>query len=139
VAFTRMPLLNTLNDPFSTIAIALRRSLQGVSDLDLRSFFHLLKTEKDRTTINYGSKFTPATDLFVTSFVAQKLYNTGFGDVLGMPDFVRRPRLASGKGLCYMLPKSREGDVDVLMGLEENEYEGLKTDRVFMQFAEVIE
>jgi hypothetical protein len=70
----------------------------------------------------------PETDLMITSFVGQQLYSTSFGSLLGIPDFVRRPRLPDSKGLCYMLPLTREGDIVIEIGLSDEENEGLKND-----------
>jgi hypothetical protein len=63
-----------------------------------------------------------------TNSASQKLYSTSFGNLLAMPDFVRRPRVPDGKGLCYMLPVTRVGDVDIVIGLLDKEYDGSKTD-----------
>ena len=81
----------------------------------------------------------PATDLMFTSFAGQQLYKEGFGSLLGMPDFIRRPRLPGGNGICYMLPTTREGDIDVVFGLSDIEYEGLKNDEKWKEFVETIE
>lgn len=56
-----------------------------------------------------------------------------------MPDFVRRPRVPDGKGLCYMLPVTREGDVDIVIGLLDKEYDGSKTDARWTSNAEISE
>jgi hypothetical protein len=137
--YTTLPLSKILKNSLSTTAIKVRQSLIEVNDHQARSFFHLLKAEKDRTTFNYGAKMNPATDLMITSFAGQQLYSTSFGDLLGMPDFVRRPRLPDGKGLCYLLPKTRDGDIDIVIGLSDEEYEGLKGDLKWNEFAEAIE
>ena len=138
-SFTPLPLENVLKDSLSTTAIKVRKSLMDIDDHQVRSFFSLLQSEKDRTTFGYGANMNPETDLMITSFAAQRLYSTSFGDLLGMPDFIRRPRLPDGKGLCYMLPKTRDGDVDIVIGLSDEEYEGLKTDATWKDYAEIIE
>jgi hypothetical protein len=93
-------------------------------DRETRALFHALKTTPDKSTFNYGAKMNPETDLMITSFVAQKLYETEFG-ALGKPDFIRRPKLPDARGLCYMMPLTREGDVDICVSLEDEEFEAL--------------
>lgn len=134
-----LPLRNVLEDSLSTTAINVRKSLMEIDDHQVRSFSSLLQSEKDRTTFGYGAKMNPEADFMITSFAAQRLYSTSFGDVLGMPDFIRRPRLPDGKGLCYMLPKTRDGDIDIVIGFSDEECEGLKTDAAWMDYAEIIE
>jgi len=137
-SFTTLPLEGAITDSISSTAIAVRRSLLEVDDHQVRSFFHLLQTEKDRTTIAYGANMNPETDLMITSFAAQKLYETGFGEVLGKPEFVRRPDLPDGRGLFYLMPKTREGDIDLIACLTEEELQGLRKDKLWSDFAEFI-
>ena len=138
-SYTTFPLSSILEDSLSTTAIKVRQSLIEVKGDQIRSLFHLLKSEKDRTTFDYGAKMNPATDFMFTSFAGQQLYSASFGELLGVPDFIRRPRLPDRKGICYLLPKTREGDVDIVIGLSDEEYEGLKGDLKWNGFAEVIE
>ena len=138
ISFASFPLQHILSDSLSSTTIKVRQSLLAVNDHEVRSFFSLLKSEKDKTTINSGAKMNPETDLLFTSFAAQQLYSESFG-ALGMPDFVRRPRLPDGTGLCYLMPKTREGDIDVIIGLSDEEFEGLKGDARWTDYAEAIE
>ena len=87
--YTTLPLSSVLNGSLSSTAIKVRKSLMEVNDHQVRSFFRLLETEEDKTTINYGAKMNPATDLIIMSFVGQQLYSMSFEDLLGMPDLVR--------------------------------------------------
>jgi trichothecene 3-O-acetyltransferase len=82
---TKLTIQNVINDDLSSTTIKVRRSLMEVNDNHMRSFFYLLQNEKDRTPVNYGAKVNGETDMLITSFVAQKLYKTSFGGVLGEP------------------------------------------------------
>lgn len=135
--YTVLPLFNVLGDLSST-AIAARRSLLEVDDHRVRSFFHLLQTEKDKTTIAYGAGMDPETDIMITSFVAQGLYGADFGEALGLPVCVRRPQLPDARGLFYLMPLTREGDVDLVAGLSKEEFKGLMGDEKWTGFAEFI-
>jgi hypothetical protein len=138
ISITSSPLQNILSDSLSSLTIKVRQSLMTVNDHEVRSFFSLVKSEKDKTTFNYASKMNSETDLLFTSFAAQQLYRESFG-TLGMPDFVRRPRLPDGMGVCYLMPMTREGDIDFVIGLSNEEFEGLKGDAKWKDYAEVIE
>jgi len=96
---TKLPIQNVINDALSLTTIKVRRSLMEVNDAHMRSFFYLLQNEKDKTTVNYGAKVNGKTDMLITSFVAQKLYKTNFGDVLGEP--------VSNSGEAWMCHKPR--------------------------------
>jgi hypothetical protein len=80
---TKLPVQNVINDDLSAATVKVRRSLMGVNDKHMQSFFYLLQNEKDKTTVNYGAKVNGETDILITSFVAQKFYKTSFGEVLG--------------------------------------------------------
>lgn len=135
---TSIPLQNVIEDDLSSTAAEIRRTLLGVDDRQVRSFFHLLQTEKDKTTINYGAKMNPAADIMITSFAAQKLYETDFGDGLGMPAFVRRPMLPDAQSLLYLMPTTREGDIDLIAGLSDDEFKGLLRDEKWGEYTELI-
>lgn len=101
--YASLPLETVVNHSLSEAAIAIRRSLMAATDHQFRSFFQTLKNEKDKTTINYGAKMNMETDIMITSFVAQKLYSTDFGEVLGSPVFVRRPMLPDAPGVSKFI------------------------------------
>jgi trichothecene 3-O-acetyltransferase len=136
--FTTVPVEDAVKDPLSVIAIKVRRSLGDVDDHAVRSFFHLLQQEKDKTTINYGAKMNSAADVVVTSWVAQKLYGTSFGDILGKPDFVRRPKLPDAPSLWYLMPLTREGDIDAIASIPNQEFEALQADPKWREFVEFL-
>ncbi|RDW60747.1 hypothetical protein BP6252_12130 [Coleophoma cylindrospora] len=135
---TKLPVQTVVHDKLSSTTIKVRRSLMAVSDSHIRSFFNLLQNEKDKTTINYGAKVNGEADLLMSSYVAQKLYKTKFGDVLGEPDFIRRPKLPGGKNIYYMMPATREGDIDLIAGLTKEEFDGLQLDSEWNKYVEYI-
>lgn len=52
--------------------------------------------------------------------------------------FLRRPSLFEGGNLCYLMPATREGHVDLIAGLTEGEFAGLQKDGKWMGVAELI-
>lgn len=135
--YTTIPLQNVLNDDFSTTTIKARRTILSTNDNKMRSFFDILKGEKDKTTFNYGTAMNEEADVLLTSFVSQKLYHEGFGS-LGQPVFIRRPRRPNAPGLMYMMPATREGHVDLVACLKEKDFEGLKGDERWNEVVEFL-
>lgn len=135
---TTIPLQSVINDSISSTAIKLRRTLLEVDDRQVRSFFHLLQTEKDKTTIAYGAKMNPATDLMITSFTAQNLYKTSFGEVLGFPEFIRRPMLPDATSVFYLMPTTKNGDIDLIAAFSEDEFKAIMKDEKWLEHTEFI-
>jgi hypothetical protein len=79
-----------------------------------------------------------AADLMLTSWVAQKLYDASFGDILGKPDFVMRPKLPDAPSLCYLMPLTREGDIDVIVSLSDQDFEALQANARWREFVEFL-
>ncbi|OBT73287.1 hypothetical protein VF21_08447 [Pseudogymnoascus sp. 05NY08] len=137
-SFVQVSLDVALNESLSAMAIKLRQGLSQIDDHAMRSFFHLLQTEKDKTTINYGASMKAETDIMLTSWVSQKLYDTNFGDALGKPDFIRRPKLPDALSLAYMMPLTRDGDVDLIISLSDQDHEALRKDAQWEEFVEYL-
>jgi trichothecene 3-O-acetyltransferase len=138
VSCTPVPLEEALNEPLSALAIKVRRDIGQVNDHAMRSLFHLLQTSKDKTIINYGATMNGEADIMLTSWVAQKLYDASFGDILGKPDFVRRPKLPDALSLGYLMPLTREGDVDVIISLSDEDFEALQADTKWQEFVDFL-
>lgn len=157
---TKLPIRSIIDSDLSSITMEVRRSLLEVNDSHMRSFFHLLQNEKDKTTVAYGAKVNMKTDMLITSFVAQKLYKTSFGDILGEPvscsillldplspkrltqdalqSFIRRPNLPDGNNLYYLMPITGDGDIDLVAGLSKQEFDGLQKDGQWNEYVEII-
>jgi hypothetical protein len=41
-------------------------------------------------------------------------------------------------GLYYMMPATREGDIDLIAGLSQEEFDGLQKDRMWNEYTELI-
>jgi hypothetical protein len=52
--------------------------------------------------------------------------------------FIRRPQLPDAPGLFYLMPATREGDVDLIACLPEQEAEGLQNDARWNEFVEFL-
>jgi hypothetical protein len=63
------------------------------------------------------------------------VYNAYFGI---SQDFIRRPNLPDGRNLYYLMPATREGDIDLVAGLSKEEFNGLQKYREWNEYAEFI-
>jgi hypothetical protein len=63
------------------------------------------------------------------------VYNAYF---IILQDFIRRPNLPDGRNLYYMMPATREGDIDLVAGLSKEEFNSLQQDRKWNEYAELI-
>lgn len=137
-SYTTMSVEEARNESLSAAAIKVRRAIGQIDDYAVRSMFHMLENEKDKTTINYGAHMNPAADIMITSWVAQKLYHISFGDILKQPGFVRRPKLPDAPSLCYLMPLSRDGDIDIIISLPDRDFEALQADSRWQEFVEFL-
>lgn len=135
---TKIPLQSATNHSLSSVTAQLRHTLLNVDDRQVRSFFQLLENEKDKTTISYSPRMNLRTDLMITSFTSQKLYQMSFGETLGLPAFVRRPMLPDATSLLYLMPRTREGDIDLVAGFTQDELDGLRKDEKWLEHTEFI-
>jgi hypothetical protein len=53
-------------------------------------------------------------------------------------DFIRRPNLPDGKNLLYVMPATREGNIDLVAGLSKEEFDSLQKDKKWNEYAEFI-
>lgn len=136
--FLSVPLEEALTESLSALTIKARRELGTINDHAVRSIFHIVKNEKDKSTINYGALMNAAADIMITSWVAQKIYEASFGDILGKPDFVRRPKLPDAPSLAYLMPLTREGDIDLIVSLSDQDFENLQADAKWQEFVEFL-
>ena len=80
----------------------------------------------------------PGRDLLVSSWAGLPLATTDFGlELGGCPGLVRRPNLPPAP-VCYLLPKTAEGHVDVAVCATPRNHEVLRADAQWATYAEYI-
>lgn len=140
--FTNSP-SSTLSDlpttPLSVVAHALRASLiNEATPRHVRSLVTLIARTPDKSTIAYGARLDLAGfDVMFSSWAGLELAETDFG-TLGRPGFMRRPRFVGFPGLCYAMPKTVDGDIDLAICLEEEEIKALEADEKWREMAQPI-
>ncbi|KAJ5699092.1 hypothetical protein N7462_001097 [Penicillium macrosclerotiorum] len=133
--FSTMTLEEIGRASLGSIAVNLRRDVRRIRDRSfLRSLATLIAEEPDKSTINYVPELNPDTWLNASSWAGVGAYSLNFGP-LGKPGIVRRPKSKPVLGLLYFLPKSEQGDIDVLLCLKESEIQGLRGDPQWSQYA----
>lgn len=113
--------------PLSTIASKMRKNLNEVNnEFSVRSYATFISGVPDKLTLAYGGPFNRETDIGSSS-MAQAAVVLDFG-ILGVPELIRRPNLAPIPGTLYFYPPEGTGDLNLLVCLNKQELEALKTD-----------
>lgn len=124
------------NSVYAT-ATHLRKSVLEVNDHFVRSHASFWRSVKDKKSIQWGAPMQPG-DICISSFAGQAIYECDFGPGIGKPELVRRPTTAPTDGLAYILPKDREGNLDVFIGMREDDRERMGRDEVWSRWMEYI-
>ncbi|MDI1488088.1 MAG: hypothetical protein OHK93_007362 [Ramalina farinacea] len=138
IATSRLAFQELEDVSLPTIAGLLREDLNAVNTRDyVRSFAtHIAKTP-DKSTIVYGGKFTPDTDIGSSSWASIQLYRVRFG-ALGKPALVRRPTFGPLRSDIYFMPQTESGDIDAALCFNEEDMKGLKGDVKWNAYADYI-
>jgi trichothecene 3-O-acetyltransferase len=125
-------------DPFSpSLTKSLRKDLDDVDGHYARSFATALANSTDRTMYYYGATSRMGRDLVVSSWAKLALSRSSFGDLLGMPGFVRRPDFPPAP-VTYVMPLTRDGDVDLVVCATPEEHAALMRDEEWRKWTEQI-
>jgi len=84
----------------------------------------------ERAGISFFDSGNGSTDVMISSWSSQDVYSLDFWEeTIGLPEAVRRPVFEPPcEGLVYFLPKGRDGEIVVMLCLEEGDLERLKAD-----------
>ena len=134
-AFASMSRQDLTHDlSLSAIALHVRKATLSNDDHYIRSLAHLIRSEPDKTTIAFEVDRADR-DLIISSWAHLSVFES-FGDLLGTPDFLRRPTLTPSEGYAYLMPKDLDGNIDVTLSLREIDLARMKGDRIWMSYAE---
>jgi trichothecene 3-O-acetyltransferase len=129
---------NLKSASLASLAQDLRRSIYAIDDHYARSLATLLRDTDDRTTISYGAGLKTGLDMLTSSFADLGLQHCEFGPLLGKALFARRPLLDDAEGISYLMPKTIDGDIDLVISLRFDDIEALKKDPVWTRHVEFI-
>ncbi|KAH0377668.1 hypothetical protein KCU92_g9111, partial [Aureobasidium melanogenum] len=120
------------------IAMTLRRDLNAVNNREyIRSFATFIADTADKSTIVYGGKFNPDTDIGCSSWARLGLSHVRFGS-LGKPALIRRPTFGPLKSDIYFMPQTESGDTDALLCFNDADTKALRADDEWMKYADFI-
>jgi len=103
---------------------------------DTRALATLLTRSEDRSCVSFAASLKSTSDVFFSSWVKMGAYEYDFGEGLGRAEVVRRSRSHVTEGLMYLMPRSREGEVGLVVCLREEDMVALKEDSEFARFAQ---
>lgn len=135
--FNSMTLEEITNAPLGDVAAALRSQLSDINSYAVRSLVTLISRTPDKNTIAYGARLKLDRDILMSSWAHQETQNLEFG-VLSRPAFVRRQRFVPLESLCYLMPKTRDGDIDLAACLREEDIAMLAKDERWTTCTEYI-
>jgi hypothetical protein len=128
-----------LSMPLGVLASHLRSKIAPKTSTlvhDTRALATLLATSEDRSCVSFAASLRSTSDIFFSSWVKMGVYEYDFGGVLGRAEAVRRSRSHVTEGLMYLMPRSREGEVGLVVCLSEVDMLALRGDGEFGRFAE---
>lgn len=127
--------------PLGALASELRSNLDPTTSTiahETRSLATLLATSADRSRISFAACMSWSSDVFFSSWVKMKSYDYDFGLGLGFPEAVRRTKSQMNEGLMYLMPRAPDGEVGLVLCLNEEDMDSLKRNVVFLRFAEYV-
>ncbi|GAW14162.1 hypothetical protein ANO14919_035560 [Xylariales sp. No.14919] len=137
---TQLPLSTVLkSDALPTLAGAIRQNIETVkSNRDLVNDANALAASiPDVGRLTHVVNDFMDRDTVTTSWIDLPFYDLDFGPTLGKPEFFRIPR-GQFAGLCCMLPRRPNGDVEVILSARENEMGRLLGDTNFLEYAKLL-
>ena len=138
IATSRIAFQELADASLPAVASLLRKDLNAVNTRDyVRSFATLIANTSDKSTIVYGGKFNPDTDIGSSSWARIQLYRVKFGP-LGKPALVRRPNFGPLRSDIYFMPQTESGNIDALLCFNEEDMKGLEADAKWNAYADYI-
>lgn len=135
-ATCRMTFQELQDSSVGEVALFMRKAVQKVNtEYSVRSWATFIAKEPDKSRIMFGGAFNPETDVGLSSLIHAGVQDTSFG-MLGKPDLVRRPNFRPLESCVYLWSSTRNGDVDVLMCLQDPDVQGLRGD---VKWADMVE
>lgn len=136
-AYSTFTLLQMCSMPLSTLARQIRTDTAAIDDHRCRSEATFVRSVRDKSTIEFGSNLGPL-DFAISSFAGLPVCEMDFGPLLGRPDFVRRPPSAPTDCLAYIMPKNRDGSLDVIVALRNDDMRRMRRDPVWAYYSDYI-
>ena len=130
-----------LDQPLGVLALQLRDALAPETSTiaqETREMASFLHRTPDKSVAIYGANIDPSKGLTLSSWSKLNSYSLDFGLGFGKPEAVRIPRFEPLEGPVYLLPKTRDGAIEVALSLKNEDLGILKTDKEFTKYVDWI-
>jgi hypothetical protein len=106
---------------------------------DTRALATFLSRTAEKSCVSFAAMMRGASDIFFSSWAKMKSYEYDFEADLGRPEIVRRTKSRNmTEGLMYLMPKSPDGEIGLVVCLSEEDMAALRRSDGFLEFAEYI-
>jgi hypothetical protein len=120
-------------ESLATLAGEIRKTTEQLGNTDVRNLIGLVNTLPNVTDLTWGYDLFPGPDLSFTDTSGLDLSQHDWGAPLGYP-VCARP-YGGERGVAYVLPRGRDGAIELQLQAEREAVERLKEDEVFGQYA----
>ncbi|MCJ1340010.1 hypothetical protein MMC09_005304 [Bachmanniomyces sp. S44760] len=127
-------LLGSKEDALSHVARTIRDAISGLNHEKISGIIDTIDTTYSSHSLDQTFDFNGA-DLMITSFAQMEMYDHHWGKDLGQLEGLRMFPIGAD-GRLVILPKDREGGMEILMSLEEQAIERLKGMEEFTAFVD---
>lgn len=117
-----------------SVAARLRSRIDGVA-YDTRVLGTFIAQTEDKSCISFAATLDFTSGIFFASWAKMKAYGYDFGRGLGKAEAVRRTRSHITEGLMYLMPKALDGEIGLVVCLNDRDMGMLRKDEGFLRFA----
>jgi len=106
---------------------------------DTRALATFLSYTPDKSCVSFAASIKGTSDIFFSSWAKMRCYGYDFGPNLGKAEVIRRTKSHNmTEGLMYLMPRSPEGEIGLVICLSDEDLAALRTDEEFLRFAEFV-
>ncbi|KAK2877784.1 hypothetical protein FQN49_001211 [Arthroderma sp. PD_2] len=137
MANTTSVLQSLLDAPLGYVACQLRSAVDPKTSnlgFETRALATLLSRTPDKNSLSHMAATNYSRDIMLSSWAKFNCYDLDFGFGLGKPEAVQRPLFIPFECLMYLLPKKLNGDMGVVLCLEDGDLERLRADKEFTEY-----
>lgn len=132
---------DVVSDPLGVVASRLRLAIASETSTlehDTLNLLCALNRAKNKDKVSYVPSLNPGIDCTLSSWVKMDCTNMDFGLGLGGPEAVRRPQFVPYEGLCYLLPRAKNGEIVLAVCLRDEDIETMSKDEELLRYSSPI-
>ncbi|KAL2428703.1 O-acetyltransferase dmxR13 [Exophiala dermatitidis] len=136
------PLDELLQMPLGSVASNLRAAIDpktSTVERNTRALATFLKQRpEDRHLVSVTATLDLGSDIMLSSWAKEKLYELDFNLGVGNPEAVRRPAFDPVESLIYLMPKALNGEISAAICLRDEDLDRLRADEQFKKYARYV-